>query len=370
MSARLRLTLSYAGFLLVAGVALLIVLLYIIRFVPEGNLSESGDLLLPGRFVPDRSDLLDALWPKAWLVLGVLAVVGLVGGWFLAGRMLRPLQRINGVARRVAAGSLDERVRLGGSADEFRELADTFDSMLDRLQLSFDEQRRFAANAAHELRTPYAIERSMLDVALADPAGLDVARLVRRLDETNRRGIEVVEALLSLASLDDGKTIAHEPVDVAETVAEVVAELRPLAEQGGVVLTSVIDEGDIDGSPTLVRQLVANLVLNGIRHNVDDGGWVEIRTETAPDGSVEITVVNSGPVVSPELLGTLTEPFVRGVGRVTARTPGTHGSREGSGLGLALVARVARAHEASLRLEARAEGGLAVRVRFHGPGIG
>ena len=370
MSARLRLTLSYAGFLLVAGFALLVLLLYIIRFVPEGDLTVGSDGLVPGRFVPDRSDLLDALWPKAWLVIGVLAVVGVVGGWFLAGRMLRPLQRINGVARRVAAGSLDQRVRLGGSADEFRELADTFDSMLDRLQLSFGEQRRFAANAAHELRTPYAIERSMLDVALADPTGLDVTRLIRRLDETNRRGIEVVEALLALASLDDGRQIAREPVDVADTVADVVAELRPLADQVGVALRSVIGEGDIDGSPTLVRQLVANLVLNGIRHNVEAGGWVDIRTETAPDGSVEIAVVNSGPVVSPRLLGTLTEPFVRGAGRVTARAPGSRGSQEGSGLGLALVARVARVHDASLRLEAPGAGGLVVRVRFPAPANG
>ena len=366
MSARLRLTLSYAGFLLVAGVAMLALLLYIIRFVPEGNLDD-GSEFVPGGFVPDRGDLLDALWPKAWVVVVSLAVVGLVGGWFLAGRMLRPLQRINGVARRVAAGSLDERVRLGGSADEFRELADTFDSMLDRLQLSFDEQRRFAANAAHELRTPYAIERSMLDVALADPAGLDVARLVRRLDETNRRGIEVVEALLALASLDDERTITREPVDVADTVAEVVAELRPLAEKAGVALSGVIGEGDVDGSPTLVRQLVVNLVLNGVRHNVDAGGWVEIRTETTSGGAVEIAVVNSGPVVAPELLGTLTEPFVRGVGRVTAHTPGSRGGQEGSGLGLALVARVARAHNASLRLEAPADGGLVVHVRFPAP---
>ena len=367
MSARLRLTLSYAGFLLIAGFALLVVLLYIIRFVPEGNLSEPGDGVVPGRFVPDRSDLLDALWPKAWLVIAVLAVVGVVGGWFLAGRMLRPLQRINGVARRVAAGSLDERVRLGGSPDEFRELADTFDSMLDRLQRSFDEQRRFAANAAHELRTPYAIERSMLDVALADPAGLDVVRLLRRLDETNRRGIEVVEALLALASLDDGREITREPVDVADTVADVVTELRPLAEQAGVGLTSVIGEGDIDGSATLVRQLVANLVLNGIRHNLDADGWVQIRTETEPDGSVEIGVLNSGPVVSPELLVTLTEPFVRGVGRVTTPAPGSRGGHEGSGLGLSLVARVASAHGAVLRLDAPVEGGLAVRVRFPAP---
>ena len=362
MSARLRLTLSYAGFLMVAGIGLIVLVLYIIRFVPEAN-AYTPD----GGYAPSRNDLLDALWPRTWQLLLVLAAIGLGGGWVLAGRMLRPLQQINGVARRVAAGSFDQRVHLAGPTDEFRELAETFDSMLDRLQGAFDEQRRFAANAAHELRTPYAIERSMLDVALADPAGVDVAQFVRRLDETNRRGIEVVEALLALASLDDGRVLAHTPVDITETVDGVVRDLGPLADAAGISVRTALGEGDIDGSGTLVRQLVSNLVLNGIRHNIDDAGWVEVDTQTAADGSVELSVVNSGPAVSPEMLGRLTEPFVRGAGRVGTRA-GAGGALEGSGLGLALVARVADVHGATLRLVARDEGGLAVTVRFPGPG--
>ena len=365
MSARLRLTLSYAGFLLVAGIALMALVFYILRFVPEGNLNNEGP------FMPDRSDLLDALWPRTWQVLLVLVVIVFGGGWFLAGRMLRSLQRINSVARRVAAGSLDHRVRLDGPHDEFRELAETFDSMLDRLQGSFDEQRRFAANAAHELRTPYAIERSMLDVALADPGALDIDRLLGRLDETNRRGIEVVEALLALATIDSGRAIDHSPLDVAETVADVLRELGPLADEAGITVSRVLGEGDIDASATLVRQLAANLVLNGIRHNTADG-WVEVRTETVDDGGVEISVSNSGPLVSPALLGTLTEPFVRGVGRVATRTAGpgqgTGRGPVGSGLGLALVARVADVHGAVLQIVARPAGGLDVTVRFPGPG--
>lgn len=372
MSARLRLTLSYAGFLLIAGVALMALLFYIIRFVPDGYIDPRGG------FVPNRSDLLEALWPRTWQMLAILAIVGLVGGWFLAGRMLRPLQRINEVARRVAAGSLDRRVKLGGPNDEFRELADTFDSMLDRLQHSFDEQRRFAANASHELRTPYAIAKAMLDVAIADPHGQDVEQLVRRLDETNRRGIDVVEALLALASLDDGRQLERAPVDVAEIAAAVVTELRPLAVGAEVSLTTVLGEGDFDGSGTLVRQLVANLVLNGIRHNVGPGGSVELRTETAPDGSVDIRVVNTGPVISPELLRTLTEPFVRGAGRVSTRAAdgrdadrgAARSAPEGSGLGLTLVARIAEVHGAELHLAAPETGGLDVRVRFPAPDIG
>ena len=361
MSARLRLTLSYAGFLLVAGVALMALLFYILRFVPDGDITAGGP------FIPNRGDLLDALWPRIWQVLVVLVAIGLGGGWFLAGRMLRPLKRINGVARRVAAGSLDQRVRLGGPPDEFRQLADTFDSMLDRLQGSFDEQRRFAANAAHELRTPYAIERSMLDVALADPAAQDIERLLRRLDETNRRGIEVVEALLALANIDSGRTIERTPVDVAETVADVLRDLRPMADEAGVGVTSRLGEGDIDGGGTLVRQLVANLLLNAMRHNLAADGWVEVRTETRADGVVEFAVSNSGPMVSPELLGRLTEPFVRGAGRVGTRAGGSGGAPVGSGLGLALVARVADVHGATLGIVARPAGGLDVTVRFPGP---
>jgi two-component system sensor histidine kinase VanS len=362
MSARLRLTLSYAGFLLVAGIALMALVFYILRFVPDGNIDTGGP------FVPSRSDLVAALWPRTWQVLLVLVVIGFGGGWFLAGRMLRPLQRINGVARRVAAGSLDQRVHLDGPHDEFRELAETFDSMLDRLQGSFDEQRRFAANAAHELRTPYAIERSMLDVALADPAAQDMEKLLRRLDETNRRGIEVVEALLALATIDAGHTIERSPVDVAETADDVIRELRPLADEAGVTISSVLGEGDIDASPTLVRQLAANLILNGIRHNTASEGWVEVRTETMAGGDVQLTVSNSGPVVDPDLLGTLTEPFIRGAGRVGSRSAGPGKAPVGSGLGLALVARVADVHDAMLDIRARPAGGLDVSVRFPRPG--
>jgi two-component system sensor histidine kinase VanS len=374
VSARLRLTLSYAGFLLLAGVALIALLFYIIRFVPEGNLTIPGGIVgdgergSPSVFIPDRGDLLAALWPRTWQVLIVLAVIGFVGGWFLAGRMLRPLERINTVATRVANGALDGRVRLDGPHDEFRQLADTFDLMLDRLQLALDEQRRFAANAAHELRTPYAVERSMLDVALADPAGQDVEQLLRRLDETNRRGIDVVEALLALASIDGSQTITRVPIDVAETVTDVIERLRPLADEAGVSLLTEIGDGDIDGSPTLIRQLVANLILNGIRHNVGAGGTVQIRTETSDDGAVSVHVSNTGPIVPPDLLARMTEPFVRGTDRVNSRPEGARSSTEGSGLGLALVARVADVHGAELELTARERGGLAVRVRFLAPG--
>jgi len=358
VSARIRLTLSYAGFLLIAGAAMIALLFYLLRFIPEGAVQTDGP------FIPDRSDLLAALWPRVWQVLAVLAVVGLAGGWFLAGRMLRPLQKINDVAREVAAGSLEPRVRLDGPRDEFRQLAETFDDMLDRLERTFDEQRRFAANASHELRTPYAIERSMLDVALSDPDGLDLQQLLERLDATNRRGIETVEALLTLSRLDQDQVPTFLPIDMPELAAEVIDRLRPLADSEGITVVAGLNEGDIDGSPALVRQLVTNLVLNGIRHNVP-GGNVSVSTLSSPDGFVTVTVSNSGPVVPRELVSTLTEPFVRGRGRVAAQ-PGAD-APEGSGLGLAIVARVAEVHNAALRLDARESGGLVASVRFPAP---
>lgn len=361
MSVRLRLTLSYAAFLLVAGIAMIALLFYILRFVPDGDISNNG------MFVPNRSDLIDALVPRVWQVLLALAAVGLIGGWFLAGRILRPLRRINEVARDVAAGSLDRRIALDGPKDEFRELAETFDSMLERLEHSFDEQRRFAANASHELRTPHAITRSILDVAAADPAGQDVAVLVSRLDETNRRGIEVVEALIALAALDSPSQLVREPVDMAELAAGVLKDLRPLAAAAGVRLQADLGEGDIDGRPTLVRQLISNLVLNGIRHNLDAGGKVEVRTTTADTGEVTVVVVNTGPVVPPALLATMTEPFVRGAGRVASPADANPSAR-GAGLGLAIVARIAHVHGAELRLDAQSLGGLSASVRFPAPG--
>ena len=227
-----------------------------------------------------------------------------------------------------------------------------------------DEQQRFAANASHELRTPYAIAKSVIDVAISDPDGRDVDEVLRQLDVTNRRGMEIVEALLALSALDNGQATARVPVDLAEVAADVVEDLRPVAHATGIELTSALDDGDIDGHPTLVRQLVSNLVLNGIRHNTGPGGRVEVRTRSADDGSVELRVLNTGPVIAPALLTTLTEPFVRGAGRVTQ-----DGNR-GSGLGLAIVARVAATHDADLRLEAPESGGLDVRVTFPAPADG
>jgi two-component system sensor histidine kinase VanS len=364
VSARLRLTLSYAGFLLFTGMAFVALLVSVIHFVPEGNLTGRGG------FIPDRGDLLAVLWPRAVIGLLVLLGIGLVAGWLIAGRMLRPLHDIHRVATRVAAGSLDHRVRMHGTRDEFRELADTFDDMLDRLQATLDEQRRFAANASHELRTPYAVERAMLDVALADPASIDVPKLLHRLDHTNRRGTETVEALLALATLDQVQMPDSTPIDLAELTADTVAHLKTLADQVDVTVHADLGEGDLDGIEPLIRHLVSNLVLNGLRHNIGPGGQVHVATGTTPDGRAELLVSNTGPVVPSHLLGTLTEPFVRASGRTTTPAGTTAEAQSppaGSGLGLAIAARVAQLHSADLQLSAPESGGLCVRVCFPPP---
>ncbi|HWK28319.1 MAG TPA: HAMP domain-containing protein, partial [Solirubrobacter sp.] len=195
MSVRLKLTLSYAGFLMVAGALLLaVVWVFLLRYVPDRVVLFGSDGR-PGPFVPNRSDLLNAFAPKVAMALGFLLVFGLVGGWFLAGQMLTPLSRITDATRLAARGSLSHRIRLHGRRDEFRELADAFDAMLARLEAHVAEQQRFAANASHELRTPLAVTQTLLDVARKDP-DRDNGELIDRLHTVNTRAIDLTEALL------------------------------------------------------------------------------------------------------------------------------------------------------------------------------
>src|SRR5687767_10280963 len=222
LSVRLKLTLSYAGFLMLAGVLLLaVVWVFLLRYVPDGV------LITRGPFVPNRSDLLDAFAPRAAAVLGFLLVFGLLGGWLLAGRMLAPLARITDATRMAADGSLSHRIRLAGRTDEFRELADAFDAMLARIDAHVAEQQRFAANASHELRTPLAITQTLLDVARNDPTR-DLGELVDRLHTINARAIDLTEAVLLLSRADQG-SFTRDHVDLSLLVEEAVETLLPLA---------------------------------------------------------------------------------------------------------------------------------------------
>jgi two-component system sensor histidine kinase VanS len=344
MSVRLKLTLSYAGFLLFAA-ALMLGSIWVFQFAPGVAIDAVG------RFVPDR--LRDPWW-RAAAVLVFLLVFGLLGGWLLAGRMLAPLGRITQATRLAATGSLSHRIALEGRQDEFREFADSFDAMLARLEAHVAEQRRFAANASHELRTPLATTQTLLEVARHDP-NRDTAELLDRLYAVNARAIDLTEALLLLSRADQ-RAFAREPVDLSLIVEEASETLLPLAEQRGVGIETAGDVALTSGSPALLLQLCTNLIHNAIVHNLPQAGRVWVSTSVQPQ-RVTLTVENTGATLSPHLVSTLTEPFQRGSGR--KRT-----DHAGVGLGLAIAHSITQAHDGTLTLAPREGGGLRVVVQL------
>jgi two-component system, OmpR family, sensor histidine kinase VanS len=353
MSVRLKLTLSYAGFLMVAGALLLaVVWVFLLRDVPGSA------------FAPSLSNVPRALDPRnfgpavfgtaAALMLAFLLVFGLVGGWLLAGRMLAPLTRITDATRTVASGSLSHRIQLEGRNDEFRELADTFDAMLARLEAQVAEQQRFAANASHELRTPLAVTQTLLDVARNDRKG-DNGELVDRLQAVNTRAIDLTEALLVLSRADQ-RSFTPEYVDLSLLAEEAAETLLPLAEQRGLTIETSGDMAPAMGSHALLLQLTTSLVHNAIVHNLPEKGNVWVTTSAGLE-SVALTVENTGEDLPPGLVETLAEPFRRGTGRI--RTEHT-----GVGLGLAIVKSITEAHDGTLALTPRTAGGLSVTVQL------
>jgi two-component system, OmpR family, sensor histidine kinase VanS len=347
LSVRLKLTLSYAGFLMFAGALLLgAVWVFLLRYVP--------DVIHTPLPVPDRSDLLRAFAPRATAVLVFLLIFALVGGWILAGRMLAPLTRITHATRMAANGSLSHRIQLDGRNDEFHELADAFDTMLARLEAHVAEQQRFAANASHELRTPLAITQTLLDVARNDP-NRDTGELVDRLQFVNTRAIDLTEALLLLSRADQ-RSFTREPVDLSLIAEEATETLLPLAEKRGL---SIETSGDITpaiGSHALLLQMTTNLVHNAIVHNLPEQGIVWVTTSVHLR-NVELTVENTGEKLAPQLVATLVEPFQRGTERIR-----TH--HAGVGLGLAIVKSITQAHDGTVTLTPRAAGGLCVTVQL------
>jgi two-component system sensor histidine kinase VanS len=299
-----------------------------------------------------------ALWrafaPTAAIVMAFLLVFGLVGGWLLAGRMLAPLSRITDATRLAATGSLSHRIELEGRRDEFRELADSFDTMLARVEADVAEQQRFAANASHELRTPLAITQTLLDVARNDP-NRDNGELVERLHAVNARAIDLTEALL-LLSRADRRSFAREPVDLSLIADEASETLLPLAEKRGLTIETSGETTPTIGSHALLLQMSTNLVHNAIVHNLSEQGSVWVTTSAQPKSAV-LTVENTGEELDPQLVATLAEPFLRGTRRV--RT-----DQAGVGLGLAIVESITQAHDGTLTLSPRAAGGLRVTVQL------
>jgi two-component system sensor histidine kinase VanS len=345
LSVRLKLTLSYAGFLLLAGAVLL----------AAGYFSLSRGVH-PGVIfiVQSHADLLRYFAPIAATVMAFLLVFGLLGGWLLAGRMLAPLTRITDATRMAATGSLSHRIQLEGRKDEFRELADSFDAMLARLEAHVGEQQRFAANASHELRTPLAITQTLLDVARND-LNRDNGELVDRLHAVNTRAIDLTEALLLLSRADQ-RSFTREHLDLSLIVEEATETLLPLAEERGLTIETSGDTTPTIGSHALLLQLSTNLVHNAIVHNLPEQGTVWVTTSVHPKSAV-LTIENTGEKLAPKVVATLAEPFLRGSKRV--RT-----DHEGVGLGLAIVKGITQAHDGILTLTPRAGGGLRVTVQL------
>src|SRR4030095_7754743 len=293
---------------------------------------------LPGGVVLERSVLERNLAATAGMVLVFLLVFGLLGGWLLAGRMLAPLTRITDATRMAANGSLSHRIELEGRQDEFRELADSFDAMLARLEAHVAEQQRFAANASHELRTPLAITQTLLDVARNDPSR-DGGELDERLRAVNARAIDLTEALLLLSRADQ-RSFTREHVDLSLIAEEATETLLPLAEKRGLAIETSGDVTPTIGSHALLLQLSTNLVHNAIVHNLPQQGTVWVTTSVHPKSAV-LTVENTGEKLTPQLVSTLAEPFLLSTERV--RT-----DHAGVGLGLAIVKSITQAHDGTL----------------------
>jgi signal transduction histidine kinase len=360
---RLRLTVTYGLVFLVTGAILLTIGYILVRNnIQEPHiLRKLGSPPAPLDNIPTLqiirqvraqlvSDALNKLLIEYLGALGLMTMIAMGTGWLLAGRALRPLREITATARRVSGENLGERIGLRGPADELKELADTFDGMLGRLDGAFASQRHFVANASHELRTPLAIMRTEVDVALADPAGSreDLRAMGEAVRETIDRCERLIESLLMLAR-SEGKAGHEEPTDLATIAADCVTDMRARADDAAVELRAELAPAWVRGESGLLERMVANLIDNGIQHN-ERGGFLDVRTEVR-DGRATLKVVNGGEPIEPADAGALTEPFRR-----LDRASG------GFGLGLSIVRSVVDAHGGSLELRARESGGLEVLV--------
>ncbi|MGW9171042.1 sensor histidine kinase [Streptomyces decoyicus] len=375
---RIRLALLYGGMFLMAGIVLLTIIYILaantLKEAPEfrvfGSNVRVGNISCPdlpsvgtvdeinsaiGSCIRDqRAVALHSFLNRSLIALVGLTVVAFAFGYAMAGRVLSPLGRITRTAQRVAGSDLHRRIELGGPDDELKELADTFDEMLDRLDRAFESQRRFVSNASHELRTPLAINRTLLEVQLADPeASPELQQLGKTLLATNERSEQLVEGLLLLAR-SENKVVDKRPVDLSEVAAQAVEQSRAEAQGKGVEFRGVRGQVFVQGNGVLLERIALNLVQNAVRYNVPEDGWVEVSTEPQP-GCTVLVVANTGPVVPAYEVENLFEPFRR------LRTERT-GSDKGVGLGLSIVRSVVRAHDGTITAQPREGGGLVMRV--------
>ncbi|MCX4844673.1 MULTISPECIES: ATP-binding protein [unclassified Streptomyces] len=374
---RIRLTLLYGGMFLIAGILLLSIIYMLaaqalhvgselpfkivngqvtsdVCNLPEKASPESFNAAMNSCVNHQRQQALDTLLNRSLLALVGLSVIAFAFGYAMAGRVLSPLGRITRTARRVAGTDLSRRIELDGPDDELKELADTFDEMLDRLERAFTAQQRFVGNASHELRTPLAINRTLLEVHLSDPqAPPELKQLGKTLLATNERSEQLVEGLLLLAR-SDNQIVERKPVDLEEVASRAIDQTRGEAEERGVEIRGERAPAVVQGNGVLLERIALNLVQNAVRYNVPEGGWVEVTTELR-GGQALLVVSNTGPVVPAYEIDNLFEPFRR------LRTERT-GSDKGVGLGLSIARSVARAHGGRIIAEPREGGGLVMRV--------
>ncbi|MGW1778320.1 sensor histidine kinase [Streptomyces sp. NPDC002143] len=380
---RIRLTLLYGGMFLIAGILLLsIIYLLAAQAINTGNqppfkIVDGNQVSITSAYCPAvnnatnvpldtfnsaisncidnrRQAALDNLLSRSLLALLGLAIIAFAFGYAMAGRVLSPLGRITRTARAVAGSDLSRRIELDGPDDELKELADTFDDMLERLQRAFTAQQRFVGNASHELRTPLAINRTLLEVHLSDPgAPVELQQLGKTLLATNERSEQLVEGLLLLAR-SDNQIVERKPVDLAEVAEQAIDQVHGEAAAKGVVIRGEQKPAVVQGNGVLLERIALNLVQNAVRYNVPEGGWVEVTTEVQ-HGQAVLVVSNTGPVVPAYEIDNLFEPFRR------LRTERT-GSDKGVGLGLSIVRSVARAHGGHIAAQPREGGGLVMRV--------
>ena len=302
-----------------------------------------------------RQRVLSNLLAFSLVGLAVMTVASGGLGWFMSGRVLRPVRAITETARRASEQHLGERLALTGPRDELRELADTFDGMLERLDAAFATQRRFVADASHELRTPLTVMRTAIDVTLAKPSPTarqltDMAMRVRRSID---RAENMVEALLTLAVSDQGK-LSTEYTDLATWAEDAIDAAAPEIERLGLRVDALLDPAETTGDPQLLERMISNLVGNAVRHN-EPGGWIRLRTGSS-DAAVYLEVANSGPLIPDDAVPSLFEPFRR----MQART----GVRDGVGLGLSIARSVVTAHRATVTARSQPAGGLDISVEI------
>lgn len=363
LSIRVRLTLLYGGMVFGSGIVLLVSVYALMRYIPRYNLTRAPNRTVefiqgrPLHVLPESSvtvtskdDVLSVLLQLSGVALIVLALLAFLLGWIIAGRILAPVHQITQTTRAVAGHTLHERIHLNGPPDEFTELADTIDTMLDRLHTSFQAQQRFAANASHELRTPLAASRTMLQVAIANPRDHDVASLAPKLLATNDRSIATVESLLALSQADHGIS-DPQPVDLTSVAAHVLNQAQAEAAACQISLHEELHPARVDGDKDLLHHLLSNLLRNAIRHNHIDG-TARLAT-TVQDGTAIITVTNTGEAIDSHEAEQLFEPFYRRRGR-------THAN--GHGLGLTLVRAIAHGHNGTATATPNPGGGLSVTI--------